>query len=474
MLMLSRRLGLLVILALIIGFAVAMPATSRATSASGLVVSVGYADDLHSSGLQFPTPWYGSPNTIFIGRHDGNPIDDGAIMLFNPTASTITVDKVEAFFDGTLSPRPITFNLWGSNIAIPPGNSLILTATSGDNFDTSDLPESCNPSTQFAPVVKVTVNSVETDLTDTARILDTGGTDPASCGGNEAHQWSQIGKAATAEPIFVQTPDNQSHKVNTNATTTAVFLDGSGSPLPNVPIDFSVISGPNTGATASVNTDANGFAAFTYQGTGGLGVDTVQACTTNLTGTTCTNDVLVTWVNATPALGPGCMPGNQEASGLTNFQVASSAGTGRVGGTLADPSVPSSMATGLANINWTLNHVVTPTSLSGALTMKIRFDDPSLGTATFTSLCDWYASVGGGVDIGRFEGTLTFQGISRPVFVDFHLDTSTHPTQTLTVEIRDINACTGPANFDLSLSGGVGSHTVAPTTPGARGSSCLS
>lgn len=473
MLMLSRRLGLLVILALIVGFAMAMPATSRASNASGLVVSVGYADDLHSTGLQFPTPWFGSPNTIFIGRHDGNPIDDGAIMLFNPTASTITVDKVEAFFDGTASPRPLTINLWGSNIAIPPGNSLILTATSGDNFDTSDLPESCDPSTQFAPVVKVTVNSVETDLTDTARILDTGGIDPATCGGNEAHQWAEIGKAATAEPIFVQTPDNQAHKVNTNATTTAVFLDGSGSPLPNVPIDFLVIAGPNTGVSGTTSTDANGFAPFTYQGIGGLGVDTVQACTTNLTGTTCTNNVLVTWVNANQALGPGCMPDDQVASGLANFQVVSSAGTGRVSGTLADPSVPSSNPTGLANINWTLNHVVTSSSLSGTLTMKIKFDDPSLGTATFTSLCDWYASVGGGVNVGRFEGTLTFQGISRPVFVDLQLDTSTHPMQTLTLEIRDVNACTGPANFDLMLGGGVGSHTVAPTAPGTRGSLCI-
>jgi len=47
---------------------------------AGLAVSVGYADDLRANP-NFPVPWQGSPNTVFIGQGPG--FDSGAIRIDN-------------------------------------------------------------------------------------------------------------------------------------------------------------------------------------------------------------------------------------------------------------------------------------------------------------------------------------------------------------------------------------------------------
>src|SRR5664279_3721160 len=76
------------------------------TSANGLLVSVGYAEDKETNNpnpAAFPVPWQGSPNTIFIG----GPVvgqtqcgtlptcfDTGAIRLDNSTTSDISVSDV--------------------------------------------------------------------------------------------------------------------------------------------------------------------------------------------------------------------------------------------------------------------------------------------------------------------------------------------------------------------------------------------
>ena len=107
---------------------------SRLTSqsASSLPVFVGYADNLRVNG-NFPTPWAGAPNTLFLGGCTS--VDAGAIRLDNPGAAPLTIDSVVVDLQ---RPGP-TFNLWGS-FTIPAGGSAILTQTGCFNFDTSDFP----------------------------------------------------------------------------------------------------------------------------------------------------------------------------------------------------------------------------------------------------------------------------------------------------------------------------------------------
>ena len=56
---------------LVAGLAVAViPVLAAGPSASGLLVSVGYAEDKETNNpnpAAFPVPWQGSPNTVFLG-----------------------------------------------------------------------------------------------------------------------------------------------------------------------------------------------------------------------------------------------------------------------------------------------------------------------------------------------------------------------------------------------------------------------
>jgi hypothetical protein len=86
-------------------------------------------------------------------------------------------------------------------------------------------------------------------------------------------------------------------------TVTATLSAGSTLMVSGVPIDFSIISGPNMGMTGTGTTDSNGQATFTYtatQGIAGLGTDKIQACfTDDLNVKTCA-DAEKIWQDTTP------------------------------------------------------------------------------------------------------------------------------------------------------------------------------
>jgi len=258
---------------------VAGPPASAATNVN---VFVAYADNLRASGF-FPTPWKGAPNTLFIGN--GPTFDAGAIRLDNPTDVPLPVDNVSVDLQ-----RPgHVFNLWGS-FTIPAHGSAILTQTSEYNFDTSDFPIASCPtpapsSDQHVPKVTVTIGGVPTSLLDTGHVLDTGGFDSASCKPNESLQWRSIGGAGIGAEggSIALTPATQTQGLGATATVTSTVLDAGGSPLPNVSVDFKVLSGPNAGVTGTATTDASGNATFMYKGTA-LGKDSVQASVTNVSG----------------------------------------------------------------------------------------------------------------------------------------------------------------------------------------------
>jgi hypothetical protein len=256
------------------------PRPSGVTNAN---VFVGYADSLRASGF-FPTPWKGAPNTLFIGN--GPTFDAGAIRLDNPTGVPLAVDSVSVDLQRPGSP---VFKLWGS-FTIPANGSAILTQTGQYNFDTSDYPLASCPtpaasSDKRIPKVTVTIAGVPTSLLDTGHVLDTGGFDYASCKPNESLQWRSIGGAGigTEGASIALTPAAQTQGVGGTATVTSTVLDAGGAPLPNVKVDFKVLSGPNAGVTGTATTDACGNATFTYKGTA-LGKDSVQASVTNASG----------------------------------------------------------------------------------------------------------------------------------------------------------------------------------------------
>jgi hypothetical protein len=83
---------------------------------------------------------------------------------------------------------------------------------------------------------------------------------------------------------LVLTQESNENPVNTAHTVTATADDGSGeTPLVGVTVMFSVLSGPNAGATgtcainADCTTDDAGQVGFTYMGSGGPGTDTIRA-----------------------------------------------------------------------------------------------------------------------------------------------------------------------------------------------------
>jgi len=74
----------------------------------------------------------------------------------------------------------------------------------------------------------------------------------------------------TLTPGTASNPTNTSHTVCAKVITNGVIAVG-------IEVDFSVTTGPNAGTTGSATTDGTGVACFTYDGTGGVGVDTITA-----------------------------------------------------------------------------------------------------------------------------------------------------------------------------------------------------
>src|SRR5262249_38689569 len=195
---------------------------------STLAVSVGYADNLRSNS-NFPVPWQGSPNVVFLGA--GPTFDAGAIRLDNLSNAPLTIDSV---FVDLGRPGP-TFNLWG-RFTIPAESSAILTQTGEFNFDTSDFPitgcgHTAPPTDTRIPTVTVTIAGVGATFSDTGHILDTGGFDLA-CQGNESLAWRPIGTTGiqTSSLTVTLAPKTSIQPAGTTYTATASVTDAANQP----------------------------------------------------------------------------------------------------------------------------------------------------------------------------------------------------------------------------------------------------
>jgi RHS repeat-associated protein len=266
----------------------ALTVESITPQTSPLSVYVGYADGLRPAGSIFPFPWDGSPNVTFVGCHPDCTFDAGAIRLDNSSNAPMTVNSLSVDL-GTCH-----FAIWPQNLTLPAGGIMIFTQTvnsfsSGcDNtsgqFDTSDIPFAffCGQS-GIIPDVNVTVDGTTTTAQDTQQVLNTGGQDAFSCpGGNESRPWQRIGGGGT--PISVPLPPLVSlalapasvagDVVGQAQAFTVAAMDGSGQPVPNLPVTLGIFGANTQQLTAT--TGPSGLASFSYAGAA-AGSDTVTA-----------------------------------------------------------------------------------------------------------------------------------------------------------------------------------------------------
>jgi hypothetical protein len=210
-----RRLlacSITVLLCLFVSFAQPSFWGSAAAAQSAPQLSVGYVDG--NVGL---TPWAGTPNTVFSGtssqccathgqNNGANGWDSAALLISNPASSPLTISAVSVDFGSA------HIALWPANQSVPATGSLVMTMTNGFNFDGSDFAtEVCGPNVGIVPVVHITAGGVTYDYPDTHQILNTYGTDLASCPNDisEQHNFIQIpttGLASTSPPANVLAP----------------------------------------------------------------------------------------------------------------------------------------------------------------------------------------------------------------------------------------------------------------------------
>ena len=111
---------------------------------------------------------------------------------------------------------------------------------------------------------------------------------------NLASTTAVVGEGILLSPVFDINP------VGTQHTVTAKVQDDNGNAIVGRDVTFTITAGPHVGQTATVATDANGEATFTYTGTT-LGTDTIQAQMQDSSGTTVnSNPVKKKWVSSDP------------------------------------------------------------------------------------------------------------------------------------------------------------------------------
>jgi hypothetical protein len=215
-------------------------------------VALGYADS--AAGL---TPWSGSANTTFIGEppqccathgpDNGQPgYDGGAIEISNSGASAVTVNTVTVDFGGGSSPA--SFSLWNRStspslpLSLAPGAQLVLTMTSGFNFDTSDLfGEACHINSGVIPIVNITLNGAVSSYMDDHQTLNSDGADLASCPGDVSEQKAFATVTLGAQPAAA--PVNDVAPSVTGVATQNRILSGfaggwNASPPPSIALQW--------------------------------------------------------------------------------------------------------------------------------------------------------------------------------------------------------------------------------------------
>ncbi|MEA2490482.1 MAG: hypothetical protein QOH21_2274, partial [Acidobacteriota bacterium] len=371
----------------------------QVANSAGLEVSVAFADNATPSA-DFPTPWQGAPNVLYLGG--GAPVNAGAIRIDNTSGAPVPIDRVTV----DLQRGNAVFSLW-NNFVIPANGSAILTQTTPGDFDTSAYPIVPCGGTLAAnetrvPKITVTIGGIAQSFLDSRHVLDTGGFD-SSCRGNESLQWRAVGTRGTEAPagVLSLTPGSVSGSGGSPVTLTARLRDADGAALANVLVDFRAVSGPNAGQTGQAVTDRTGNARFTYLGTA-QGADVVHASVTNGSGeAVVSNDATVAWQTA--SCGPDVpLPPSGEAALLY------------VGATHAQYSDPIELAA-----------LLTDASGAAVAGRSLTF---TFGGSTFSAVTD-------ATGVARVATTVNVPPSEVVVAVDY---AALHVTQTVTIERENV------------------------------------
>jgi len=279
-----------------------------AQASGGVQVFVGYADTVRAKAAKFPTPWNGSPGTIFEGCKPVSKckLDGGAVRVVNNSGSAVTVNSVVIHYS------TCTYDIWPHNVTLRAGKELIIDQTrsgagegctpKNGRMDGSDIgPKGANWSGRckqsgVIPVVDVRLAGTRTSFKDTGQVLNTGGVDAADCRpvhGNESEQWTLIGSQPCPSAQLTLAPLTQSHNVGDTATVTGTLSCGK-TPLQGAVVDFRVTAGPNIGTTGQGTTNSSGHATFKYSSLK-VGTDTLSASVSNPAGTITSNTVQAIW-----------------------------------------------------------------------------------------------------------------------------------------------------------------------------------
>lgn len=163
------------------------------------------------------------------------------------------------------------------------------------------------------------------------------------------------------------TPATATNVVGASHTVTAKLTDLLGNPQPNVPVTFTVISGPNANAPGTCDpvscySDANGEVKFTYTGSTTPGKDVIEASFTDQQGTVLTATAEKNWtlppvIDVALDIHPTSCPNplNAKSKGVTPVAVL---GTGTFD--VSTINLTSIRLEGVAPARWSFEDVATP------------------------------------------------------------------------------------------------------------------
>ena len=168
-------------------------AVAAAGAKADVILSAGYYDLPPCCGNPnpVPDPWYGSPNTTFLGSASEatNSDPDEAALLFTNTGTTaVTLDQ-----GVTVTSGGTPYELWDSLIgsggfSILPGQSVILSGTIANAFDGSDL-------NLVDSTISFDLNGSPYDAFDSESIL------AGFAAYDETQPWTQVGDFLGTSPV---------------------------------------------------------------------------------------------------------------------------------------------------------------------------------------------------------------------------------------------------------------------------------
>jgi uncharacterized protein YegL len=282
----------------------------------------------------------GSTNDIMIIMTDGqttaslgDPDDDAAaaraagteifvIGLGNVNVAQLNdwaTDANHVFITPDSNELTAIFQAIGAAVVVPAATNVSVVDTVNNHFSVSGPVASKGNVAQAGNVLTWTIPALQTE---SVTLTYTVAHDPTKPGGVEAVNDSVVytdseghavafpsptvnvrGCAATIELTPPTATNELGDPTQATHTVTAAVEDDFGDPVDGVNVDFSIPSGPNSGASGSGTTAGGAGTTFTYPGTqglAGLGQDTIQGCFVNGAGASVCDTATKDWVDTTP------------------------------------------------------------------------------------------------------------------------------------------------------------------------------